>query len=277
MQKTPSPTKQGQQGFTLIELSIVLVIIGLIVGGVLVGQDLIKAAQIRAMVSQIEKYDAAVNTFRSKYNGMPGDLQNGTSFFAAASVPTGGNAAMIAGDGVLTDFAGTRVQVSGEVAAFWHQLALSNLISEPMTSTASISSSTPAAMPVATTLPAAKIGNGNLLMAYTGGATLTYPGMAGVNVFRIAGVTFAANVSTPTITSNLTPLEAFQIDTKKDDGVPNTGTVQATNNTANFNLNTDVSTAGAANCLSAAAVYNTGTSNGVQNNRLCQALVRASF
>ena len=43
-----------ERGFTLIELSIVLVIIGLIVGGVLVGQDLIRAAQVRATISQIE-------------------------------------------------------------------------------------------------------------------------------------------------------------------------------------------------------------------------------
>ena len=66
--------KQGKnKGFTLIELSIVLVIIGLIVGGVLVGQDLIKAAEIRATVSQVEGYNSAVNTFRLKYNGLPGD------------------------------------------------------------------------------------------------------------------------------------------------------------------------------------------------------------
>jgi prepilin-type N-terminal cleavage/methylation domain-containing protein len=44
-------------GFTLIELSIVLVIIGLIVGGVLVGQDLVKAAGVRATISQIEKFN----------------------------------------------------------------------------------------------------------------------------------------------------------------------------------------------------------------------------
>jgi prepilin-type N-terminal cleavage/methylation domain-containing protein len=47
-------------GFTLIEMSIVLVIIGLIVGGVLVGQDLIRAAYIRAQITQIEKFNTAV-------------------------------------------------------------------------------------------------------------------------------------------------------------------------------------------------------------------------
>src|SRR3984885_3925644 len=66
--------QQAQACFTLIELSIVLVIIGLIVGGVLVGQDLIKAAEIRATVSQIEKYNTAANTFQTKYNALPGDV-----------------------------------------------------------------------------------------------------------------------------------------------------------------------------------------------------------
>src|SRR5665213_3308988 len=60
--------------FTLIELSIVLVIIGLIVGGILVGQDLIKAAEVRAQISQIEKYSSAVNTFRAKFAAIPGDM-----------------------------------------------------------------------------------------------------------------------------------------------------------------------------------------------------------
>jgi len=60
--------------FTLIEMSIVLVIIGLIVGAVLVGQDLIRAAEVRATIAQIEKYNTVVNTFRGKYGGLPGDL-----------------------------------------------------------------------------------------------------------------------------------------------------------------------------------------------------------
>src|ERR1700691_726671 len=77
----------SQSGFTLIELSIVLVIIGLIVGGVLVGQDLIRAAEVRATISQIEKYNTAVNTFRGKYNNsIPGDMNsaNASTFGFAA-------------------------------------------------------------------------------------------------------------------------------------------------------------------------------------------------
>src|SRR5580692_12405602 len=66
--------RRRETAFTLIEMSIVLVIIGLIVGGVLVGQDLIRAAGVRAQISQIEKYNTAVNTFYGKYGYLPGDI-----------------------------------------------------------------------------------------------------------------------------------------------------------------------------------------------------------
>ena len=69
-----------RSGFTLIELSIVLVIIGLIIGGVLVGRDLIHAAEIRKTIKQTEQFDAAINTFRNKYNCLPGDCTKPAEF-----------------------------------------------------------------------------------------------------------------------------------------------------------------------------------------------------
>jgi len=63
-----------KSGFTLVELAIVIVVIGLLVGGVLVGQELIKQAQIRNVISQIREYNTAANTFRAKYNSLPGDF-----------------------------------------------------------------------------------------------------------------------------------------------------------------------------------------------------------
>lgn len=74
----PLPTRLA--AFTLIELSIVLVIIGLIVGGVLVGLDLKEMAEARAQMSQMEKFQLATTTFKLKYNCIPGDCKNAATF-----------------------------------------------------------------------------------------------------------------------------------------------------------------------------------------------------
>ena len=67
-------------GFTLIELSIVLVIIGLIAGSVLVGSNLIENARVGTQLKQIERLETEINTFKLKYDWLPGDCANITSF-----------------------------------------------------------------------------------------------------------------------------------------------------------------------------------------------------
>lgn len=76
------------RAFTLVELSIVLVIIGLIAGGVLVGKDLLFAAKTRNQIKQIEDFSTAAVTFRLKYNCLPGDCKTATQF----GLGTGSNA-----------------------------------------------------------------------------------------------------------------------------------------------------------------------------------------
>src|ERR1700675_1827337 len=78
------------RGFTLIEIAIVLVIIGLLLGGVLKGQELITGARVRNLISQQDGIKAAFFGFQDRYRALPGD-------YAAAS--TNINGVSINGDG----------------------------------------------------------------------------------------------------------------------------------------------------------------------------------
>ena len=70
--------------FTLIELSIVMVVIGLLVGSILIGQHLIHAAQLNAVSTEANRFGVAIMTFRDKYEAMPGDMKNATEYWGAA-------------------------------------------------------------------------------------------------------------------------------------------------------------------------------------------------
>lgn len=80
--------KRTQAGFTLIEMSIVLVVIGLVVGGILTGQDLIQAARTQRVISEENQYLTAAMTFRGKYGAMPGDFAGAVGMITSAA---GGN------------------------------------------------------------------------------------------------------------------------------------------------------------------------------------------
>lgn len=64
---------KNQSGFTLVEIAIVMVIIGLLIGGVLKGQAMIQNAKVKRVVKQADELRAAVNTFYDKYGVYPGD------------------------------------------------------------------------------------------------------------------------------------------------------------------------------------------------------------
>jgi prepilin-type N-terminal cleavage/methylation domain-containing protein len=119
-------------GFSLVELSIVLVILGLLVGGVLTGKSLIRAAELRSVTTDQQRFVAAAQIFREKYQAFPGDMTNATAFWGTAAACPGtylqpstdattcnGN-----GDGgVRGDTTG-----SNESFRFWQQLANAGLI-----------------------------------------------------------------------------------------------------------------------------------------------------
>jgi len=97
--------RKSQAGFTLIEIAIVLVIIGLLLGGVLKGQELITSARVRNLISTQDGIKAAYFGFQDRYRALPGDYPAAQ---ATANIPNttfGGN-----GDGRIIDAGGNNEQ-----------------------------------------------------------------------------------------------------------------------------------------------------------------------
>ena len=78
--------KTKQAGFTLVEIAIVLVIIGLLLGGILKGQEMITQAKIKNVVNDFNGITAAMNSYQDRYRALPGDdLNAGTRWAGGVS------------------------------------------------------------------------------------------------------------------------------------------------------------------------------------------------
>ncbi len=217
-----------EQGFTLVELSIVLCIIGLIVGGVLVGQDMIKAAELRTTISQIESYHTAVNTFRDKYRYIPGDINQlhaaNTGLYNRMANPNAGNGD---GNGVLESCgsapatAGSGLLAGCETLIFWRDLTDARMLDGNYQNALVTSGSGGTAITSAQVpgfFPEARLSKG---------ARITVMSVSGRNYYEITGITAVSGAGAYTLRPFVSPLEAFNIDGKVDNGLPLSGGIVA--------------------------------------------------
>ncbi|HPW06882.1 MAG: prepilin-type N-terminal cleavage/methylation domain-containing protein [Rhodoferax sp.] len=119
-------SKAKQSGFTLVEIAIVLVIIGLLLAGVLKGQELIENSKIKSIVNDMKAVQAAYNGYLDRYKAIPGDETLATAAargWGASAAGGGGNA-----NGVLLITAAQTFANGGEQRPFWRALRASGLI-----------------------------------------------------------------------------------------------------------------------------------------------------
>ncbi len=221
-----------KRGFSLVELSIVLVILGLLSGAILAGRSLIRASEMRAVTSQIEQLRTAGQTFREKYFYIPGDLPNAVSFWGEAA---SGSACKLADSTTLSDPRRTCngngngtyqnwLTTSNEYFRAWQHLANAGLVQGTYSGVEGSGGIRHAR--IGLNVPAATLTNVGFSLEYSGipdsSNSWAWQGNA-LNTLTVGGEDTTLN----TYRASFRPDEAWNIDTKTDDGYPSTGKLRS--------------------------------------------------
>jgi prepilin-type N-terminal cleavage/methylation domain-containing protein len=208
-----------KSAFTLIELSLVLVIIGLVVSGILFGKDLIHAAEIRAQIKQINDYQLAVNTFQSKYNCLAGDCDKADQFWSTA-INGNGNGRIDAWEMGGPGYDGLNYwSMAQEMPEFFIQLGNSGLIREHFDGTPLPG----VGLPKIALNPAAGFFIADTASFDGVREPLLNDYVKGTNWFWLVGCAMDGDVYTSNWDNSCAVFKAidlFAIDTKMDDGNP---------------------------------------------------------
>ena len=235
-----------QAGFSMLELGIVLVVIGLIIGGVFVGRGMVRDAQIRNAMGDVSSYTQAVSNFRDKYHALPGNFSGAEALWGTdpGGCPAAPNT--VKKSKTCNGSGNGFIQSSTEIFRAWQHLAASGLLdTAAFTGVTGPASATNAVAGL--NVPATSLTNGGFTLQYVSVATLpdgAYLSLIHNHAFILGAATADAYTTGPL----LTPTEALSMDMKIDDGVPGAGTVQATNSNNCVNL-------------AATATYNTAYGN----------------
>lgn len=234
--------KPASYGFTLLELTVVLVIVALAAGGIIMGSTMIRHSQMQEAISEYDRYAKALQQFQDKYNSLPGDMANATGLWGvmagcptpayAATPPTTPNTCNGNGDGKIGFSASNgnifaAAPVSGvmyyETRTAWQHLANAGLIDGRYTGRPGNGAQANSAVP-GLNAPSSEISPaGWSITEYrnTAGGTDSWPDNYG-HILSLGAVKDGWLTANPAIT----PSEAAQIDMKIDDGAAGTGKVR---------------------------------------------------
>lgn len=221
-----------RNAFSLVELSIVLVILGLLTGGILAGQSLIRASELRSTVAEIDRYSASYYSFRDKYMAMPGDMTIASSFWGALDGGDGAGSdcftlestgtATCNGSGngyIATPTGGIGVWAQGERFTFWQHLANAGLIEGSYTGRTD-STTDSFILTAGKNAPASRV-SGSLWAINS-----TAADAGDVDQFAKGdGPFFTFRTTSNQTLSSLKPEELWSIDVKRDDGKPGLGII----------------------------------------------------
>lgn len=242
MKKTFSTKKSA---FSLIELSIVLIVIGLLIAGITGGASLIKSSELRSVMSEARGYAVAVNAFYSQYDALPGDFDTAVGTDADMIGNNDGQIGYAVKVSTLADD-----NTEGNVA--WYGLDQIGAIDDDLTY---LTPATGANVNMGQHVPASKIKSAGWIFGYltdaTNGSQNIVALTRAVGDVTIATTNDATASSPATVASGaLTASDALSIDSKIDDGNGKTGKLRSIIN--------DGTVAGT-NCSSTAGAYAVGS------------------
>lgn len=180
--------KRNQSGFTLVEIAIVLVIIGLLLGGVLKGQELIENTKIKSLHNDINGLATAFNAYRDRYNAIPGDDARAlTRGWVFTTPPIAGN-----GNGVINGNV-TFGNPTNEGIYMWQEMRAAGFLTGDMNNQTQL-----------TVQPRSSLGTAMNI---------------GVGQYGLTGMTACVQ--------NIPGKIAYLYDVRYDDGVATTGSIRA--------------------------------------------------
>lgn len=232
-------------GFTLLELSILLVIIALTVGGVVLGKSIIRASELQSVAADAQRYTNAMKLFQQKYASLPGDMPNAENYWGndAGCPETPANIVKkivtCNGNGdsyVATTSAFVGGSDSWETFRAWQHLSNAGMIQGTYNGTSS-SRVTAGGYDTQVNVPLTRLRENGFALHFIGpinGVATFYDGDYGHSLIF-------GTMSGGAIADGVTPEEGLQIDQKSDDGIPSTGKIVVYKDSVNCHSVDDLS------------------------------------